>query len=355
MSSDGRTGRDNFSAATKVALAKRVGYRCSYPSCNANTIGPSDESAEATASTGEAAHISAAAGGPGARRYRSGLTPEQRSSIDNGIWCCNYHAKLIDTDEVIYTIPMLRQWKALAERRAQLRQAHGDKADAHWRELVTVGLAPDSVTLLSGGEISSHIGASVRHACLSEIYGQEVAHAVRDFLIEYARNALTHGCALTVEIAFASNLISVIDDGSEFSACTLSGPHARGGGMAYKAMLENKHLGYISSRRLEGQNQLRIPIVVDPRDLPRVNPCAITVSSADIREGKVSVSKVSGCDRIFVVAREFAVYSDGPVYARILRDLAKEHPNIVLIVPEASPAVLTHYRQLLPEVPIVAW
>ena len=48
-------------------------------------------------SIGEAAHITAAAeGGP---RYNPDLTPEERSSIENGIWLCKSCARMIDSDE----------------------------------------------------------------------------------------------------------------------------------------------------------------------------------------------------------------------------------------------------------------
>ena len=48
-------------------------------------------------------------------RYDASLTPEQRSSIDNGIWLCQNCAKMIDSDENRYTVELLRNWKAKAE------------------------------------------------------------------------------------------------------------------------------------------------------------------------------------------------------------------------------------------------
>ena len=64
-------------------------------------------------SIGEAAHITAAAeGGP---RYNPDLTPEERSSIENGIWLCRSCARLIDSDERVYSIELLRMWKYAAE------------------------------------------------------------------------------------------------------------------------------------------------------------------------------------------------------------------------------------------------
>lgn len=347
--------RDNFTNATKIALAKRAGYRCSYPGCEATTVGPSDESSEATANTGEAAHISAASGGPGARRWISTLSPEYRSSIDNGIWCCDTHAKLIDTDEVTYTIPMLKQWRRLAEQRAQLRQAYGDIDFTYHSELVAVGLAPDSITLIPGPELSSKIGLAVRHAWLPDICGKDAADAVRDFLIEHARNAFSHGGATLVELEFTSKAIEVSDDGTPFAVANLAGPNTRGGGMAYRALLDARHLGHASSKRTGNKNHVHIPFVLDISDLPRVNPCAVALDHRDIRAGTLDFAQLSDCDRVFLIAPDFAVFSDGPMYERALGQALINRPNVVLIFPYASSRVIEHYARLFPTTKVETW
>ena len=43
-----------------------------------------------------------------------------RSDIANGIWLCQTHAKLIDDDELTYTVAVLRDWKEAAEHMAAL-------------------------------------------------------------------------------------------------------------------------------------------------------------------------------------------------------------------------------------------
>jgi len=109
--------RDNFTKPTIEMLAKRVGYRCSNPNCRQLTSGPRTVSDKAI-NVGEAAHITAAAlDGP---RYDSYLTPEERKSIDNGIWLCSKCAKLIDSDTDRYTVQLLRDWKRLSEEAALL-------------------------------------------------------------------------------------------------------------------------------------------------------------------------------------------------------------------------------------------
>lgn len=65
----------------------------------------------AVSSIGVAAHICAAAPGPGGRRYVASMTSEERASIDNAIWLCADHAILIDRDEATYSIEMLRKMK----------------------------------------------------------------------------------------------------------------------------------------------------------------------------------------------------------------------------------------------------
>lgn len=105
-------GRDDFSEETKRIIAGRVGYRCCFPGCAQETIGPNTEMEKRT-SLGEAAHITAAA--PGGARYDSSITSEQRKSAENGIWMCRIHAKLIDADATKYPVELLRKWKADAE------------------------------------------------------------------------------------------------------------------------------------------------------------------------------------------------------------------------------------------------
>ncbi len=119
--------RDDFSAATKEALAKRVGFHCSNPGCRQLTSGPQTRPTK-TINVGVAAHITAAA--PGGPRYDASLTVEQRQSIENGMWLCQNCAKLIDSDELRYTVELLRAWKKDAEA-AALSEIEGHRPEPH--------------------------------------------------------------------------------------------------------------------------------------------------------------------------------------------------------------------------------
>ncbi|GDA53395.1 hypothetical protein [Escherichia coli] len=112
------SNRDDFSPSVKRTLAERVGWKCSYLGCNQTTVGPDSSNTNGRINNGIAAHITAAA--PGGPRYDHSLTPEQRSSIDNGIWMCRSHAALIDSDKYAYSVEQLKNWKTLAETQQSL-------------------------------------------------------------------------------------------------------------------------------------------------------------------------------------------------------------------------------------------
>ena len=107
---------DDFSQTTKDTLAKRVGFRCSQPDCRATTSGPHSDPTRVV-NVGVACHITAASeGGP---RYDAALTSEQRKSVENGIWLCQTHGKLIDNDTTKFTVGLLRGWKQVTEQMTQ--------------------------------------------------------------------------------------------------------------------------------------------------------------------------------------------------------------------------------------------
>ena len=108
--------RLEFSVKTRRVLAQRVGYRCSCPNCTNITIGPGDTPSSVVI-LGEAAHI------VGAVKKADGLSPRSDTSkteeeirdLDNGIWLCRHHHKLVDSKTSTYTVKDLRGWKKQAE------------------------------------------------------------------------------------------------------------------------------------------------------------------------------------------------------------------------------------------------
>lgn len=114
--------RDDFPKGVKDVLAARVGNRCSMPTCRVPTSGPAQDPA-ASVKIGVAAHIAAAS--PGGPRYDEKQTRPDRSSILHGIWLCETHAKLVDSDATAYPVSMLLAWKTQSEARTEQMLAAG--------------------------------------------------------------------------------------------------------------------------------------------------------------------------------------------------------------------------------------
>lgn len=130
--------RDDFSKPLRDTLARRVGFLCSNPGCQAATSGPHTERGKSV-SLGVAAHITAAS--PGGPRYNPNLTNEERSSIDNAIWLCQNCAKLIDSDASAYSLSVIYRWKVAAESNA-LRSLKGDSSLEYFPQPVAAVHAP---------------------------------------------------------------------------------------------------------------------------------------------------------------------------------------------------------------------
>jgi hypothetical protein len=166
------TQRDNFTASTKVLLARRVGYLCSHPECRRPTIGPALGD-EGSVNVGEAAHITAAAaGGP---RYDTSLSRDERRSYSNGIWMCGVHAKQVDSDDKHFTVDLLRDWKRAAVRVAFDALTSG-KASAP-PTVVKLDLEPELLERLGlskDGNIDAQT-ARLRKAATSDLDGFKAA------------------------------------------------------------------------------------------------------------------------------------------------------------------------------------
>jgi hypothetical protein len=93
-------------------IAKQSGFLCSNPACKSPTVGAAPGHGKIV-NIGVAAHITAAA--PGGPRYDPSLTHEERRDQSNGIWLCQTHSKLVDSDSGYFTVEMLRAWKKAAE------------------------------------------------------------------------------------------------------------------------------------------------------------------------------------------------------------------------------------------------
>ena len=329
--------RDDFDKATKEALAARAGHRCSFPGCTNVTHGPSDESERSVSSTGMACHISAASAGSGARRYDSSMSAEQRRSIDNGLWLCYTHGKLIDTDETRYSISTLKKWKGIAERKAQLRQAYGDKYNISPDTLREIGLPDESLTISGMGEENHLVGSLVQDSRVDELWGSEVAHAIRDLSIELVRNAFQHGGATQFQIVVRGTSIELCDDGADYNLWNLcKEPGISGGIIAAKHIIDCLIFRLlVVSDRFNNRNRTVLSIVDDTSEVHELTACSIDIDWSHLKHRELPYELHELCRSKCVVLPPYITISDSV----ILRDMIPidDGKPIIFILTETSP------------------
>ncbi|MEW5511937.1 HNH endonuclease [Pseudomonas asiatica] len=110
-----KSRRINFLQSTKLELAKRAGFLCSFADCLIHTTGPTvnDDGEDSAAGMAVAAHIyPASEDGP---RKQPGLSSDQIRHIDNGIWLCGKHGMLIDQFQDAYPAEKVIEMKQVRE------------------------------------------------------------------------------------------------------------------------------------------------------------------------------------------------------------------------------------------------
>lgn len=338
--------RDDFSETDKIILAKRAGYKCSFPGCGQETVGPSRESDNSVSSIGVACHITAASPGRGARRYASGISKKHRAStFENGIWMCQTHSKLIDTDEKRFTTEKLFAWKRIAEKRAELSSSELSSSDF---EIPNDEISLNSINSIEIEKASNFIVDSA----ISVIWGQGMALSVRDLIIELARNSLTHGNAKYVKVLSNKNVIKIMDDGTIFSIENLiASPNGQGGANTVKYILENYGASIILQHfYLTKENEYRIVILKNPQPQNLINslvPCVKAITRDDIRD--INFFEVKSCEKINIVIGDLMSPSDVYQLFRKLKSQDIDAKKVVIHFFNSSPVVVAMAKEICPD------
>ncbi|WP_131546531.1 hypothetical protein [Pectobacterium brasiliense] len=127
--------RINFKNGVPDILYRQAGGRCSVPRCKNPTMGPYYNH-DGAINMGVACHIySAAEDGP---RGWGEKDADFISSEQNGLWCCAYHASLIDkSNGKDYSTGTLFAWKELAEARTR-KQMNDTPSPSGWVDKIAV-------------------------------------------------------------------------------------------------------------------------------------------------------------------------------------------------------------------------
>jgi len=347
--------RDEFANSTKEQLARRAGYRCSFPECGVPAFGPSQEGSNRTTNVGTACHIAAASGGPGARRFVSTMTPRERMHIDNGIWMCRTHGKLIDDDETRFTIAILKRWKEIAEEVARIMM----EKNCDYNKAIQLSkfneLAPESIRINIGGAENEIIGNFINDCCIGIAWGRSIGLKIRDFMIEHVRNAFQHGMADEVTISASDNKVIITDNGSQFNPKSLVSRNLNSGGtLAVKEIFKETNSGIIlTPQRINDINILAIGKISHLQDIQTLTPCTHYITFQEFVTGDIEFSIQESCTELYVILPNYISPSDIGLLNRTLFEAEKISKPITLITRYLSDLVSSLIRQNNPNISII--
>lgn len=351
--------RAEFSESTKAALAKRAGYRCAFPGCRAITIGPSAESPEQSASSGMACHIYAASDGPSARRRNPNLTVDKLRSIENGIWMCYSHGKLIDTDESTFPPEALQHWRKLAEAKARIRQAFGADLSMQDSGDLDIKLPSIKVEMSPADNISKLIQEIFFNSCINEVWGDDLAYSIRELTIELARNAFLHGHATTFEVDIDACKVTLSDNGKAFSFSELLSHTQRRGGAAAAKQVSESFLNKLiySYIQTEHGNKLILARIRASKEISAITPCNITI---DFESHKLKYDDVvsfcechTECGTVYIVPKYGISHSDIAIIAEKMKSILHTGQTIVLVCEGVSSGLEEYITKIAPNMKLM--
>lgn len=335
--------RDDFSVDTKKRLAKRVGYLCSFPNCGSLTIGPSEESEKSTSSVGTACHIAAASSGKGARRYVEEMTSDERLDISNGIWMCEKHGKLIDTDESRFTIEVLKSWKTLAEEVAKSMLENGYDYETALKLMRGKNPTINEIRLTEIGFENDLIGNLIFDSCIAVVWGEKLADSIRDFAIEHSRNSFLHGSATVFEIRIYDNKLIISDNGNAFNPRDLLKIGSQtGGAMSLNYLLQNFGDKIVfTTQRINNTNQTIISAIRETKEILEVTPCSAEISLERFHSGNNSITITTNCNEFYVVLPHYFSLSDVYNMPRKFPQFNNSLITIIFVVERISDHVIS--------------
>lgn len=346
---------DDFSPTTKEILAKRAGYRCSFLGCGAPTYGPSEETGTSTTAIGMACHISAASAGPGSRRYIGTLTPKERKHINNGIWMCYTHGKMIDADETRFSIEILQKWKDIATTVAQIMVEENCEYKKALKYLKFTDLAINNVLIDGVGSENEIIGNAMDDCCVSISWGKHLSYAVRDFIIEHIRNAFQHGKATEINFEARNNRLIITDNGKDFDPRKLlDSDNESGGTVSIKELISRFSSKLIlSTQRDNNLNVTTIAKIKNADDILEITPCSYKINNQEFRQGNINILISESCKELFVVLPSPITLSDLRRLDNLLIYLTTEKRSLIFITTHLSELVVGKIKAQFPNSQVI--
>lgn len=291
-----------FSRSTRKTMARQAGETCSAPWCERSTAGASKSRKSGVSDQGEAAHIKGRT--PRAARWDSEMSPKALSDIDNGIWLCRDDAKLVDDDEIVYTVELLRGWREahLADnvRKQDLdprisRRLFPTVTRVNLRDIPAEGIA--SVT-----------SRFVQAVAVAEAWGDDVAAPTGSLIAELVKNAADHAGAPDATLTATRHAIVLTyaePAATPFGRNDLEkSEHGRGGQGRLALWTERFGTRFrLSSRLARGRRTWTV------RNLS-VAPDVLAACTISTNDKNVSAPRLRGCAEIHLVVERVMSMSD---------------------------------------------
>jgi hypothetical protein len=285
------------------------------------------------------------------------MSKDVRASIENGIWMCYKHGTLIDTDESRFTVSMLKRWRELAELRARLEVELGHSVELSPAEIPDLLLVENSISFSRPGLENELIGNALHDSCLPAVWGNELADAARDVLIELLRNAFQHGGARRCQIRIEPKSIRFVEDGSEFNPWDLLMREQGGGGVAAVNRLLSAFGERIITafRRTIDENEIVLALATSVDDVQDLTPCVAQFEFGPEDEVHARLDLLESCKTIYVVLPDYLSFSDTDDIVNALRPLLDDRRgrSIVFVISRVSSAVRRYLSHFFPGTRIV--
>ncbi len=251
------------------------------------------------------------------------MSPKELSDIDNGIWLCRSDAKLVDDDDIVYTVELLRGW----------REAHlADnvrKQDLDPRISRRLFPTTTTVNLLDIPEegIASVASRFIQGVAAAEAWGDDVAAPTASLIAELVKNAGDHAGAPDATLTATRHAIVVTytePAAAPFGRDDLEqSDHGRGG--QGRLALWTKRFGTrfrLSSRHAEGRRTWTV------RNLS-VAPDVFAACTISTNDRQLSAPRLQGCAEIHLVVERVMSMSDAPGVLAAVDQWASRLPVLV--------------------------
>jgi hypothetical protein len=281
---------------------------------------------------------------------------------------CETHAKLIDTDEVRFTVEMLQRWRELAELRAKLSQAIKQPVNVHLRQGNEVSLAevkrsvsrPHAAvdaSLNLNETVINDLCNAVLDSCIVDVWGDDIGHAVRDLAAELMLNAFQHD-ANHFQLDINLNRVIIKSDDGPFSfGDLLADPQCNGGQRAAASLIKLNDRLITSYRRDSGFNIIEIAFVSSSDQVLCTTTCSVDYGDfvTDLENFDQLPPMYFDCETIYVVMgpRRHLIPSVARRLTDSLQKLADNQKRVVLIGSSISKGVVLQLKEVFPNMQVM--